>query len=191
MLHDEGRPAVVGVAVPVPDPFGVELQNWRREFGDPMADLIPSHVTLVPPVELDQADRDDLGTHLAKAAEMVAPFRVHLRGTGTFRPISPVVFVSLAAGIAECERLSSAVRSGPLDLELTFPYHPHVTVAHHLTDAAMDLAFSTLSGYDAVFEVTAFSLYEHGLDGYWRRVADIPLTGVPGPAAVGGAGPNR
>lgn len=190
MLHDEGRPATVGVAVPVPDPFGTELQNWRREFGDPMADLIPTHITLVPPIELDQPDRDDLDTHLTKAAATVPPFRVHLRGTGTFRPISPVVFIALAEGIAACERLSGAVRSGPLDVALQYPYHPHVTVAHHLDDAALDRAFSTLAGYDASFEVSAFSLYEHGVDGYWRPVSDIPLTGVAGASLTGTGRPR-
>lgn len=179
----------MGVAVPIPEPFGTELQNWRREFGDPMADLIPAHVTLIPPTELTQADRDSLPARLARAAGTVPPFRVHLRGTGTFRPVSPVVFVALAQGISACERLSCAVRSGPLDVNLQYPYHPHVTVAHHLDEAALDLAYSTLSGYDAVFDVSSFSLYEHGLDGYWRRVSDIPLTGVPGlsPTGVGTA----
>lgn len=174
----------MGVAIPVPDPFGMELQNWRREFGDPMADLIPAHITLVPPVELDQSDRDDLGALLAKAADIVPPFQVRLRGTGTFRPVSPVVFVALTEGISACEQLSGAVRSGPLDIALQYPYHPHVTVAHHLDDTALDHAYQTLAGYDATFDVTAFSLYEHGVDGYWRRISDIPLTGRPDPATT-------
>ncbi|WP_341351068.1 hypothetical protein [Nocardioides convexus] len=29
---------------------------------------------------------------------------MHLRGTATFRPVSPVVFVSLAEGISQCEQ---------------------------------------------------------------------------------------
>ena len=37
------------------------------------------------------------------------PFTVHLRGTGTFRPITEVVFVTLAIGISDCERLAGAI----------------------------------------------------------------------------------
>ena len=73
--------------------------------------------------------------HLARAASAVPPFDIHLRGTGTFRPVSPVVFVTLAEGISGCEVLADAVRQGPLEVDLHFPYHPHVTIAHHLDDA--------------------------------------------------------
>ena len=39
----------IGVAIEVPDPHGPELQRWRADFGDPLADAIPAHVTLLPP----------------------------------------------------------------------------------------------------------------------------------------------
>ena len=68
-------------------------------------------------------------------------FRIRLRGTGTFRPVSPVVFVMVAEGISGCEQLAVSVRRGPLAVDLQFPYHPHVTVAHHLADGSLDRAF--------------------------------------------------
>ena len=68
-----------------------------------------------------------------------------LSGTGTFRPVSPVVFVQVSRGIAHCEALERAVRSGPVERTLDFPYHPHVTVAHHLDEAALDRAFESLA----------------------------------------------
>nr|WP_246400296.1 2'-5' RNA ligase family protein [Jiangella mangrovi] len=175
----DSRPAgqTIGLAVPIPEPYGSELQDWRRSFGDPLADAIPAHITLLPPRVIADADRSGLYEHLDKVASRFAPFRVHLRGTATFLPVSPVVFVALAQGISACERLSDAIRTGPLDVELSFPYHPHVTVAHHVSEEAMDNAFDTLAGYDAGFDVAAFSLYEHGDDGYWRRERDFVLTG--------------
>lgn len=170
-------PRTIGVAVPVPEPFGSELQDWRRSFGDPLADAIPAHITLLPPSEVDDAAHALVIAHLEAVAARVEPFRVHLRGTATFLPISPVVFVALAEGISACERLSAAIRTGPLQVDLSFPYHPHVTVAHHLSPEAMNNAFATLAGYDAVFDVTAFDLYQHGDDGYWRPERDFALTG--------------
>ena len=83
-------------------------------------------------------------------AEAGSAFEVHLRGTGTFRPVSPVVFVSLVQGISQTEQLAAAVRSGPLDVDVEFPFHPHVTVAHHLTDEQMDRAFDELAEFDCV-----------------------------------------
>lgn len=178
-MTDEPRPTgqTIGLAVPIPEPYGSELQDWRRSFGDPLADAIPAHITLLPPTVITAADRAGVYDHLTKVAARFAPFRVHLRGTATFLPVSPVVFVALAQGISACERLSQAIRTGPLEVELSFPYHPHVTVAHHVSEEAMDTAFDTLAGYDAGFDVSAFSLYEHGEDGYWRRERDFVLTG--------------
>jgi 2'-5' RNA ligase len=54
-----------------------------------------------------------------------------------------------------------------------FYYHPHVTIAHHVDDAAMDRAFNELAAYDCSFEVTGFHLYAHGDDRVWRAVRNF------------------
>ncbi len=167
----------IGVAIPIPEPYGSELQKYRADFGDPMATSIPTHVTLLPPTEVDGADLAAIDDHLLRVAARFPSFRIRLRGTATFRPISPVVFVTLAEGISSCEVLQSQVRSGPLEVELRFPYHPHVTVAHDLDKESLDRAYDTLSEYDCGFDVTAFSRYEHGADGVWRPQRDFPLAG--------------
>jgi 2'-5' RNA ligase len=181
----------IGVAVAIPEPYGSELQSWRERFGDPLAEAIPTHVTLLPPTEVAEEQLPEIEEHLRAVAADEEPFEMHLRGTGTFRPVSPVVFVQLAGGISDCERLESRIRSGPLGRELRFNYHPHVTIAHDLEDALLDKAFSKLSGYEAVFGVSGFSLYEHGSDAIWRpqrefpfgRALPGPLPGRPQPAA--------
>lgn len=165
----------IGVALAVPEPWGRQLQDYRVSLGDDSAVGIPSHITLVPPVETTGEDLAGIRTHLAEVAESVAGFRVRLRGTGTFRPISPVVFVMVAEGISACEQLASRVRQGPLDLDLQFPYHPHVTVAHQLTDAALDRAFIDLADFECVFEAEAFHLYEHDDGLGWRPTTEFAL----------------
>lgn len=162
--------ATIGVAIAIPEPHGAALQRFREDFGDPMACQIPAHITILPPTEVPDADRGLFEKHLQWVCAGFEPFEVHLRGTGTFRPVSPVVFVQLASGIAQCEWLESAVRSGPVDRELEFNYHPHVTVAHHLPDEALDRAFSELATYEVRFRVDAVHVYEHGGDGVWRPV---------------------
>lgn len=179
----------IGVAVAVPDPYGSELQKHRRSFGDPFADAIPTHITLLSPTEVAEWELPYAEQHLIRVAEAGHPFRVHLRGTATFRPVSPVVFVAVVEGIANCEVLASTVRSGPLLRELSYPYHPHVTVAHDLPDDALDRAFQELADYDVTFDVTAFGLYEHGPDGLWRPQRDFVLGGpLPGPEPDEGVG---
>jgi 2'-5' RNA ligase len=181
----------VGVAIEVPEPFATELQSARARFGDPLASAIPPHITLLGPTVLDPEVLDEAHAHLLRVAATAAPFRLHLRGSATFRPVSPVVFVQVVEGIPECERLEQAVRSGPLEQELRFNYHPHVTVAHEVADADLDRAFDEMASYEAQFEVQGFHLYEHGDDGVWRPRRPYLLgetTSGPGADAGGVAG---
>ena len=78
------------------------------------------------------------------------------------------MFVTLAEGISGCEELASAVRQGPLEVELHYPYHPHVTIAHHLDDETLDLAFKELAGFECRFAVEEFSLYVHDDQAGWQ-----------------------
>lgn len=171
-MSDTGE-HTIGVAIPIPDPYGPDLQRSRESFGDPLAPSIPTHITLIPPMRVPGTVVEEIERHLREVAEEERPFPILLRGTGTFRPVSPVVFVSLAIGISECEHLERRVRRGPLERTPAFPYHPHVTVAHHLADEVLDQAFKELSGYEAEFPVWGFSLYEHGQDGVWRPQSDF------------------
>jgi 2'-5' RNA ligase len=164
-----------GVAIGVPDPHGGELVGWRKRIGDPNAEAIPPHVTLLPPTRLPRGRLPEVERHLGAVAAVERPFDIHLRGAGTFRPVSPVVFVSLARGISRCERLERRVRSGPLTRRLRFPYHPHVTVGHDLPDAALDEAFEGLVDFEACFRVDAFTLFEQGDDTVWRPVRHFPF----------------
>jgi 2'-5' RNA ligase len=89
--------------------------------------------------------------------------------------VTQVVFVAVAAGIAECELLASKIRSGSLARELRFPYHPHVTVAHDVPAEALDAVFEGLSGFEARFPIDGFTLYEHGHGGRWNPQRRFPL----------------
>jgi 2'-5' RNA ligase len=169
----DGVPTI-GVAIAVPEPWATELQDYRLGIGDPTAAGVPSHITLIPPFDLDES-LAEIEDHLEKAAAGHQGFRVHLRGTGTFRPVSPVVFITLAEGISQCEQLADDVRDGPLDVELHFPYHPHVTVAHHLDDDELDRAFDDLADFECAFDVADFHLYVHAGELGWQSSRSFPL----------------
>lgn len=165
----------IGVAIAIPEPWASELQDYRTALGDLTAAMIPTHITLVPPTEIDDVHLTEVEKHLEEVAADVGGYRVHLRGTGTFRPVSPVVFVTLVEGISQCEQLAKALRRGPLDVELRYPYHPHVTVAHDLEDALLDRAFGELAGFECEFDVDRFHLYVHDEEAGWRTTRDFPL----------------
>ena len=170
----------IGVAIDIPEPWGELLTRRRADAGDPQAAYTPAHVTLLGPTEVATEALPAVEKHLEAVAAGQPPFTIHLRGTGTFRPVTEVVFVSLAAGISECELLAAAITSsGDVNRDARFPYHPHVTVAQDVPAAALDAVFEDLAGFSAKFHVDAFTLFSHGGEGPWRRRRDYPLGAAP------------
>ncbi|WP_084546881.1 2'-5' RNA ligase family protein [Glycomyces arizonensis] len=153
----------VGVAIPVPERWRIGLDAARIASGDPLGGIVPAHLTLLGPTVIDTEVLGPLEEHLEDLAANMRPFELHLRGTGSFRPVTEVVFVAVVDGIAVCEQLESAIRNGPIKRrEQRFPYHPHVTVAQDVDKDALDRTFGALRDFEARFEVDSFTLYTHG-----------------------------
>ncbi|WP_327392763.1 2'-5' RNA ligase family protein [Streptomyces sp. NBC_01186] len=195
-----GATVTLGVSLAVPEPYGTLLQERRASFGDTAAHGIPTHITLLPPTEVAADARPAIEAHLARVALGGRSFPVCLSGTGTFRPLSPVVFVQVAEGGSACSRLQERVRDpeGPLVRELHFPYHPHVTVAHGISESAMDRAYAELADFECAWTASGFALYEQGEDAVWRLQREFSFadadgaagTAAPGSAAPGSAAPG-
>jgi 2'-5' RNA ligase len=169
-------PTTIGVAIDIPEPWGSALTRRRLAAGDPVAAYVPAHLTLLGPTELDPVYLPGIDEHLNRVAAAHSPFMLHLRGTGTFRPITQVVFVEVAAGIGECERLHAEILRAPgVRRQTRFPYHPHVTIAHDVPAAQLDAAFTDMAGFEAAFEVCGFRLFEHGADGRWHAFREYEL----------------
>ena len=171
--------AVLGVVVEIPQPWSQLLTDWRAKVGDEQAGVVPPHVTLLPPTEVPAADRTAIAAHLAEVARSHPPFAMHLAGTGTFRPVSEVVFVAVARGIGDCELLAGQVRTGPLARSLSYPYHPHVTVAHDVPGDMLEMAYAGLFDLSAEFLVEHITEFEQKPDGTWAVAREYPLTGPP------------
>jgi 2'-5' RNA ligase len=172
---------MLGVALAIPQPHATVLASWRRRVGDPAAERVFPHVTLLPPTVVEPGDLADIEKHLEDVADHGRPFVMHLAGTGTFRPTSPVVFVQVSRGVGDCEELESAIRRGPLERRLDFPYHPHVTIAHDIDDDGLDAAYDGLAGFIARFEVTSFVLFSRDADQRWHWRREFVLGGSDHP----------
>jgi 2'-5' RNA ligase len=162
----DGEGMSLGVILGFPPGIAEELQRWRASFGDPMATVIPAHITLVTTTPTDDwaAARD----HVREVARTQAPFMVTIAGTGSFRPVSPVVFIKVEEGFEECVELHEKLQTGPLARDLPFAYHPHVTIAHDVAPESLDEAETVLKDYRATFPVVSMGLYEHDTNGIWQ-----------------------
>jgi 2'-5' RNA ligase len=180
-----------GVVVDLPEPLAGELRTWRTSFGDKLADVVPPHITLVTTTPV--RDWDETVRHVRRVAAGQAPFTVRIAGTGSFRPVSPVVYLNVVEGFAECLALHEKLQLGPLKRDLPFPFHPHITVAHDVGSKAMDEAEQRLSTFEASFPVTGMGLYEHDGSGIWLLREELSF-GATSKEAVAGhqsGGPGR
>jgi 2'-5' RNA ligase len=152
-----------------------ELRQIRRGLGDP--EDSPAHITLLPPTPVAACQVETVASRIARRAEQFGTFRVHLRGTATFRPVSPVVYAELVEGFNQCLALEALIRPAVGQTEQRFPYYPHVTVANGCDDQALDQAQSAMAYIDTAFrvEAVAFCLLNH--DGNWRDIRHLALGG--------------
>jgi 2'-5' RNA ligase len=173
-VTDANDTVTYGVAIAVPEPHASHLRGKRCEFGDPEGEIVPTHVTLVPPTATTAADIATVRAALGAVGRGHQPFTMRLDGTDTFAPVSPVAFVAVADGADETTRLAGDVRTCLAVGEPEFPFHPHVTVAHHLDASTLDHACSDLAGYTAEFPVNDFVLFCHDGAG-WHVDTRFPL----------------
>ena len=173
--EDYDGPLTIGVALPVPEPWGSRLQERRAGYGDHVAWTIPTHITLLPPTQVSLGHESEADEHLRAVAAAHASFEVQLRGSDTFRPVTQTSFVAVKGGTKESAQLAEAVRSGPLRRRLPFPYHPHVTLAAELSDDAHDRAEAELRDFSFDFTVSVMERYELTDHGVWEPVATFEL----------------
>ncbi|RKQ34096.1 2'-5' RNA ligase family protein [Kocuria tytonis] len=168
--------AYAGVVIRLPDPVGRELQDWRESFGDEQAGTVPAHITLM--ISALEENWDDLLAHVRAVAARWEPFHVEIHGTGTFRPVTPVVYLRLERGSEQCAALHRELRSHRMESASPFEYHPHVTLAHGTSDEVLDRAQQMLRAYRAAFLVDRIHLYEGDERGAWHVRDSIPLGGT-------------
>ena len=133
----------VGVILGFPPDIARELQEWRASFGDPMAEVIPAHITLITttPTQDWAATRE----HVRDVARTPGTLQDHhLRApgpSGLSRLWCSSTSRKASRNACSCTRNFRAVHCERM---LPFPYHPHVTVAHDVAQENLDEAETVL-----------------------------------------------
>ncbi|WP_022867624.1 2'-5' RNA ligase family protein [Schaalia vaccimaxillae] len=165
----------LGVVIAIPEPWVTQLTDLRLNLGDLQGSMVPAHITLVPPIAVPTEERTEVIRHLRSIAQQYSPFRMTLKGTDSFRPISQVAFLNVDEGADMCHSLAEDLRSGPLDFELRFPFHPHVTLAQDVDEPALDLALDLASNFEASWMVPGFRLDRVDENGMYSSMAIFDL----------------
>lgn len=161
----------LAVALLIPGRVATEIDALRRATGDPDITRIPSHITLVPPVNVREADLDGVLATLRAAGAGVAPLTLELGPTATFLPTSPTLYLRVGGELDGLIRLREALLVGPFDRPSVLPFVPHVTVRNPAAPDLLRRARDALGAYRATVTFDRVDLLVE-TDRVWRPIAD-------------------
>jgi 2'-5' RNA ligase/ribosomal protein S18 acetylase RimI-like enzyme len=177
----------LGVALLLPPPVCHQVDGLRWALGDPALGRIPSHLTLVPPVNVrEEAVPDALAVLRAAAAE-TRPFRVSLGPVASFLPVNPVAYLAVGGDLQALHVLRDRVFTRPLERPLTWAFVPHVTIADEAAPDRIEAAVAALADFAAEVVFDRVHLLQQFDSRVWRPIADVEFGA---PAVVGRGGPG-
>ena len=164
-----------------------EVDGLRRACGDPAFGRVPSHITLVPPVNVREDDLPAALTRLRTAAATArGSIEVTLGPPATFLPVNPVLYLSVAGpDLPAVHRLRETVFAYPLERKVTWPFVPHVTLADSATPERIEAALAALADYSVTVGFDRVHLLQEGEERVGHPLADCPL-GPPDLVGRGG-----
>ena len=182
----------LAVALLLPQPWATEIDGLRRASGDLQMARVAPHVTVIPPINVREADLPAvLGLLRAAAAAVPAGLDLGIGPTATFLPDAPVLYLRVTGAAVDDGRLArirAALQAGPLDRPDRWPFVPHVTLAQDQPAERLAAAAAVLAGYVVEVGVDRLHLMEEVTvpagGRRWVPIADARL----GPRVVVGRG---
>lgn len=166
----------LGVIITMPPGLQAELGEVRTRYATPGSPIVPAHITLIS--GRSTSSWQEAADHVREVAKTVKSFTISLRGTGSFEPVSPVIFLNIVKGQTECVSLHEALLEGPIEHLVGFDYQPHVTIAHDLPEQTMQQAEIEMADFSADFAVESIGLYDFH-NGGWALREEISFGGKP------------
>lgn len=179
----------LGVTLLLPPRESAEIDGLRRACGDPSLDLIPPHVTLVPPVNVREADVPEALAIVRVAAAASEPFVAWAGPPESFAPSSPVLYLPVEDPDGTIAKLRGRLLTGPLARKAPWPFVPHITICDDMPEAEMKAAIQLLVHYRREIELGAAAVLEQLRDeGGLRRWVTVAETPLGAPVTVGRGG---
>ena len=169
------------IAILIPDPVAIlvkaEQQYIADHFGPKHALRTPPHITLIPPLEVNNEEIKKIVSIGKEISTQIQSFKLELNGFGTFKP--RVVFIK----IMENKLLNDLYRLWRSQLEQHAPhllarypdrpYHPHLTLAHRdVTPHQFDAIWKYYEekSFELEIEITGSWMLKHSSSGWEREM---------------------
>ena len=152
------------------------LEEWKRTVVGGAAAPISTHVTVYL-AELNESLLEAFQSPKVREALDVPRFEARWGTVHSFRPVTEVEYLNLEAGKAEFERIHRDLVRMLGTGAAPFPYVPHVTLGHGLSEeqvASAREAFDSLPAERRTFTVDHLHCYSY--DGQnWEEIGVLPL----------------
>jgi 2'-5' RNA ligase len=134
----------------VPEPWRTEINGIRRAAGDSALRRVDPHVTLVPPLHVDEWEVADGLTGLAAALAHCDVPMITLGPVGSFNDESEVTHLNVGGDLPALHHLRDQCFVAPFDRPDPRPYRPHATIAIRSPRTRVDALIAALG--DAHYE---------------------------------------
>jgi 2'-5' RNA ligase len=123
----------------VRNPVGEFVERLRREL-HPELPHLAAHLTVLPPRILQGSELSARET-LEEVCSGVEPFVVTLGEVETFCPLTPTVFIRVAAAAYRMRELHDRLNTRELAAQEEWPYMPHLTIVKMSNEPHAQQAF--------------------------------------------------
>ncbi len=173
----EKNEIILGIYISLPSCYGEYIRNYRIEHGDGCAALCPSHITLLPPTVFHRLDLPKIMEHLEDITSTYKPFWIKLDGVASFKPVSNVSYIKVVSGADECKELHDKVLNSEFidSSSERFSFHPHVTIAHDVSDSSFSVLENEFSDFNSAFICSKICVDLLDTDGSSTNIAVLPL----------------
>jgi 2'-5' RNA ligase len=158
------------------------LDELRVAWGERRPERIPSHITLVAPVDLDVAKLPAVEEELSEAARQTpGPIELELGPGATFAPRVRTIHLAVrgvgqqdGASLAQLREAVRLPRLAELDRR---PFHPHVTLTVRAPQQRIEAALVALADVRLRCQIDQVTLLRHhaGPPTRWVAAFDAPL----------------
>ena len=168
------------IAILLPQPISAHVKSEQQfladHFGPRHALRTPPHITLIPPLEVNDEDIKKIVSIGKEIATQTQCFKLELNGYGAFKP--RVVFIKLIENIM----LNNLYQLWRKNIEQQAPhllerypdrsYHPHLTLAHRdVTPQQFDNIWKwyKVKSFESVIEITGCWMLKHSSSGWAKE----------------------
>lgn len=163
----------LSLVLDVPACVHEDVMQWRSHHCSHPGH--PLHITVFI-AELGERPEESAERFLSEFEDLclgLGPGRITLTGTGTFRPMSDVVFLSVGDGTEFLHELHNRCLK-LLDSASPFLYHPHMTLTQNEGRRTLEAALADFRDFTATFPVTGLDAYIGDETG-WRSLGRVDL----------------